>query len=121
MGVWGVGVTLRVTQSPVMMGGRDEPLYGFIAQAFLHYLGSLKICVPEIFDGDKFEEKLDEPGSKIRLLEIWKLFFFFQKNHTPMNEFKNVSNTNYFIVKLCTHSSCPQFLALNLTSFSPQK
>ena len=54
MGVWGVGVTLRVTQSPVMMGGRDEPLYGFIAQAFLHYLGSLKICVPEIFDGDKF-------------------------------------------------------------------
>ena len=81
MGVWGVGVTLRVTQSPVMMGGRVEPLYGFIAQAFLHYLGSLKICVPEIFDGDKFEEKLDEPGSKIRLLEIWKLFFFSKKSY----------------------------------------
>ena len=59
----------------------DDGWYGFIAQAFLHYLGSLKICVPEIFDGDKFEEKLDEPGSKIRLLEIWKLFFFSKKSY----------------------------------------
>ena len=47
-----------------------EPLYGFIAQAFLQYLGYLKICLPEIFDDDRFEEKLDEPGSKIWLLEI---------------------------------------------------
>ena len=35
MGVWGVEVTLRpqlrVIQSPVMMGGRVQPLYGFIA------------------------------------------------------------------------------------------
>ena len=80
-----------------MVGG--EPLYGFIAQAFLQYLGYLKICVPEIFDDDKFEQKLAEPGSTIWLLEMWELFFL-KKNHNSVNEFKNVSHTSYFLVKL---------------------
>ena len=51
-----------------MAGG--EGLYSFTAQACFQYLGDLRFCVPEMFDGGKFREKFVKPESVVVLFEM---------------------------------------------------